>query len=141
MLADSACLILTLSTYPLMTQRSLNPVSLWCTQKPGLRDLWSCRVSKIQTVKPVPPPKKKRAEPEPEEPPARTKNGLKPVRCCERSSKRFGHRPALRAEQFKENLFKTPERNNWLAGPKGVRYAAVLGRCRFTRLVQIAQLA
>jgi len=45
MLADSACLILTLSTYPLMTPRSLNPVLLWCTQKPGLRDLWSCRVS------------------------------------------------------------------------------------------------
>src|SRR5215813_11756767 len=38
-------LILTLSTYPLMTPRSLNPASLWCTQKPGLRDLWSCRVS------------------------------------------------------------------------------------------------
>src|ERR1700741_4698335 len=42
MLADSACLILTLSTYPLMTPRSLNQVSLWCTQKLGLRDLWSC---------------------------------------------------------------------------------------------------
>ena len=36
---------LTLSTDPLMTPRSLNPVSLWCTQKPGLRDLWSCRAS------------------------------------------------------------------------------------------------
>jgi len=44
MLAESACLILTLSTYPLMMPRSLNPVSLWCTQKPGLRDLWCCRV-------------------------------------------------------------------------------------------------
>src|SRR6516164_5550359 len=94
MRADSACLILTLSTYPLMTPRSLNPVSLWCTQKPGPRDLWSCRVSitlksnqspglergtapkrrqgdwkpKI-TVQPAPPVKKKRVSPQPEEPP------------------------------------------------------------------------
>src|SRR5271166_3172200 len=45
MLADSGYLTLTLSTYRRMMNRSLNLASLWCTQKPGLRDLWSCRVS------------------------------------------------------------------------------------------------
>src|ERR1700751_3453760 len=46
----------------------------------------------------------------------RTKNGLKPVRNCENSSKRF----ELPARSFfygvfKENLFKRQKRNDWLA--------------------------